>query len=338
MPTKIEQSDPRMDRRKCLSNLATGLAASLGSAALIGGQTRMPGFASTAMAAEAEPANPSAEATRFQIACMTLPYARFPLLRALQGIKNAGYEYVAWGITHREHPNEKPVPMMPIDAPPQKAKDLAQRCRDLGLEPVMMFSTIYPEADNAVAALTSRIHQAAAARIPQVLTFGHTEGGNREQWIERFKQLAPIAGDHGVTIVVKQHGGSTGTGQACAEIIRQVDHPNIQVNYDAGNVLDYLNVDPIPDIQSCAEVVKSFCIKDHREWPKDEDCGPGFGLIDHYQLLHPVAFTGKDMPLCCENIFAPMAPHPEAESIDALARRARTYLQTVISGLQSLPH
>ena len=259
MPTKIEQSDPRMDRRKCLSNLATGLAASLGGAALIGGQTRIPGFASPAMAAEAEPANPSAEATRFQIACMTLPYARFPLLRALQGIKNAGYEYVAWGITHREHPNEKPVPMMPIDAPPPEGQRLGPTLPRPGARAGHdVFITIYPEADNAVAALTSRIHQAAAARIPQVLTFGHTEGGNREQWIKRFKQLAPIAGDHGITIVVKQHGGSTGTGQACAEIIRQVDHPNIQVNYDAGNVLDYLNVDPIPDIQSCAEVVKKL--------------------------------------------------------------------------------
>ena len=38
----------------------------------------------------------------FQIACMTLPYSRFPLERALTGIKAAGYRYVAWGTTHRE--------------------------------------------------------------------------------------------------------------------------------------------------------------------------------------------------------------------------------------------
>ena len=125
-------------------------------------------------------------------------------------------------------------------------------------------------------------------------------------------------------IVVKQHGGSTGTGEACAKIVREVDHPNIQVNYDAGNVMDYLNVDPIPDILQCADVVRSFCIKDHRNWPKDEDCGPGLGEIDHYRLLHPVAFRGLKMPLCCENIFAPLVPRPETpEGIDELAARAR---------------
>src|SRR5438093_387891 len=82
--------------------------------------------------------------------------------------------------------------------------------------------------------------QAAAAGIPQVLTFGHTSGGNRKLWVERFRQLGPAARDHGVTIVVKQHGGETGTGAACASIVREVGDAGIMVNYDAGNVMDYL--------------------------------------------------------------------------------------------------
>ena len=135
---------------------------------------------------------------------------------------------------------------------------------------------------------------------------------------------------------VKQHGGTTGTGEACAEIVREVDDDGIWVNYDAGNVMDYLNLDPIPDIKKCAKEVRSFCIKDHRNWPKDQDCGPGLGEIDHYRLLEPVAFTGRTMPLCCENIFAPLVPRPtKPDGIDALARRAREFLETVIAGLHS---
>jgi len=271
--------------------------------------------------------------TEFQIACMTLPYSTFPLQRALTGIQAAGYKYVAWGTTHQESEGRR-VPLMPTDAPPEKAKELGKRCRDLGLEPLMMFSTVYPEAGKGLEILTSRIQQAAAAKIPQVLTFGHTSGGNRALWIERFKKLGPIARDHGVLVVVKQHGGSTGTGEACAEIIREVNDEGVKVNYDAGNVMDYLDVDPIPDIQKCADVVRSFCIKDHRNFPADQDCGPGFGVIDHYRLLYPVAFTGLKMPLCCENIFAPVIPRPEKpEGVDALARRAREYLEVVVQGL-----
>lgn len=274
--------------------------------------------------------------TEFQLACMTLPYAEFPLRRALTGIAAADYTFVAWGTTHRETPGGKRTAVMPTDASPQKARELAGECRDLGLEPVMMFSTVYPEADDGLRILTQRIKQAAAAGIPQVLTFGHTKGGNRQLWVDRFRKLGPIARDNGVLVVVKQHGGSTGTGQACAEIIREVDDDGIQVNYDAGNVMDYLNVDPIPDIQKCADVVRSFCMKDHRNWPRDQDCGPGFGEIDQYRLLHPVAFTGRKMPLCCENIFAPIVDRPtSADGVDALARQVREYLQAVIRGVQA---
>ena len=160
------------------------------------------------------------QATRFQIACMTLPYSRFPLARALTGIKAAGYAFVAWGTTHKE--DGKDTPVLAPDASPDKAKELAKRCRDLGLEPVMMFSTIYPEHKDAPTVLKQRILQASAAGVPQVLTFGHTKGGNRKLWVERLTALGPIAKDNNVTIVVKQHGGETGrseerrVGKECA--------------------------------------------------------------------------------------------------------------------------
>lgn len=272
--------------------------------------------------------------TQFQIACMTLPYARFPLNRALEGIKGAGYKFVAWGTSHNE--DGKNVPVIARDAPPEKAKELAKKCRDMGLDPVMMFSGIYPEDKLGLEVHTQRIKQAGAAGVPQVLTFGHTKGGNYDLWVDRFKKLGPIAKDNNVMLVVKQHGGETGTGEACAAITKAVNHPNVKVNYDAGNVLDYLDKDPIPDIKTCASEVRSFCIKDHRNWPKDEDCGPGFGEIDHYKLLHPVAFTGLTMPLACENIFAPLLPRPnKPEGVDALARRAREFLEVVIAGLHA---
>jgi sugar phosphate isomerase/epimerase len=319
MPTITDES---LHRRAWLGITAAGLA----------------GMACGAAGPRQESAKPPTsirgKPTRFQIACMTLPYSRFPLGRALSGIKAAGYQYVAWGTAHDE--DGKEVPVIAGDAPPDQAKGLGKRCRDLGLEPLMMFSMVYPEAPDALKVLRSRIRQAEAASLPHVLTFGHTKGGNRKLWVERFKQLGPMARDHGVTIVVKQHGGETGTGAACAEIVREVGDEGIKVNYDAGNVMDYLDVDPIPDLRACADEVRGFCIKDHRNFPKDEDCGPGFGEIDHYKLLNLVAFTGRDMPLCCENIFAPLIPRPiDPEGIDDLARRAREFLEVVTRGLQA---
>ena len=106
--------------------------------------------------------------TDFQTACMTLPYSRFPLQRALEGIRDAGYKFVAWGTTQREDGRDLPV-MGPGDSP-EKARELGKRCRGLGLEPLMMFSTVYPEHKDAPEVFRARIQQAAAAGIPQILT------------------------------------------------------------------------------------------------------------------------------------------------------------------------
>src|SRR5262245_55033011 len=76
-----------------------------------------------------KPAGAAKKPTTFQIACMTLPYSRFPLERALKGLQAAGYRYVAWGTTHQEAGGKR-VPVLAGDAPVGQAKELGKRCRD----------------------------------------------------------------------------------------------------------------------------------------------------------------------------------------------------------------
>src|SRR5437764_11752813 len=88
-----------LDRRAALRVLAAGLAGLTVSRA---GGTRAD-----------QPAE-KGKPTAFQVACMTLPYAQFPLERALTGIKAAGYRHVAWGTTHAEAGGKK-VPVVAGD-------------------------------------------------------------------------------------------------------------------------------------------------------------------------------------------------------------------------------
>jgi sugar phosphate isomerase/epimerase len=267
-------------------------------------------------------------ATRFQLACMTLPYSAFPLERALEGIRAAGYSYVAWGVSHQK------APLLAVDAAPSEAARLAGRCRTLGLAPVMMFATVNLEAADALAAHRKRIAQAAAAGIPYLLTFGRTTGGEYDAFVRNLKAMAADARAAKVMVLIKQHGGNTATGRDCVRIVREVAADSVKVCYDAGNVLDYENNDPLADIPACVPEIRAFCIKDHRNTPKDEDCGPGYGEIDHYKLLGHVMRTGLTMPLAFENIFEPLVPRPsKAEDIDTLARRSREYIETVLRGL-----
>jgi sugar phosphate isomerase/epimerase len=276
-------------------------------------------------------------ATKFQIGCMTITYSEFPFERALRGIAGAGYRYVGWGTTHRGPTGSQALLIAP-EAPATEARRLARVCIDHGLTPVMMFSMIYVEAPESVKVHTRRIEQAAAAGIPFIITFGKVEKsgpGELSTWVRNLKQLGPVARNNGVTLAIKQHGGQTATGRDCSRIIQAVADEGVKMCYDAGNVLDYQNADPIPDIQACWSDVRAFAIKDHRNTPKDEDCGPGFGEIDHYKLLLPLLNTGLTIPLVCENIFEPLVSRPKtAEALDELARRAREFLETVTTGLQ----
>ena len=291
-------------------------------------------FAGAVAAPSLAQSSSTAALTKFQLACMTLPYANFPLERALQGIASAGYRYVAWGTTHQNSPGRKES-VIAADAPAAEAKRLAEHCRSMGLEPVMMFSEIYVAAPESVRVHTKRIEQAAAAGVPFVLTFGAVQAGQHEPWIRNLKELGPIARGAGVTIVIKQHGGNTATGADCARIVSEVDDDGVKICYDAGNVLDYKKDDPIADIQTCWKEIRAFAIKDHRNTPKDEDCGPGFGEIDHYKLLAPVMKTSLTMPLAFENIFEPLVPRPtDPRGVDALAQRSRQFIESVLAGLQ----
>ena len=275
--------------------------------------------------------------TDFQIACMTWPYVRFPFERALKGIASAGYRYVAWGPFHKGAAGEN-IPVVAPDAPASYAKELSARCVDLGLEPVMMFGVTYLEDGDAPKLYRQKILQAQAARIPYILCFGNPKAPAeaRDAWIKNLTALAPAVRGSGLTLVIKQHGGPSATGQRCAEILREVNDDGIRMFYDAGNTLWYANADPLADIPTCASYIRGFAIKDSRGYPKRIDCAPGFGEVDHFKLLLPVARTGLKMPLACETLFEPFVPRPTTpEGVDALARRSREFLETITGGIRA---
>ncbi|MGM0506895.1 MAG: sugar phosphate isomerase/epimerase family protein [Bacteroidota bacterium] len=293
--------------------------------------------------AEATPAEiaksyrqPGDEPTTFVHACATLAYRNYPMEEALKGIRDAGYNAVMWGTTHVEANGER-TPALDVNASTQEAADLAGRSRELGLEPVKMFSTILPDDEDAVSGLQSRIRQASAAGIRQILTFGPVRGGDPDRWVEVMNEIAPMAQEHDVLIMLKQHGGvTTGSGRSIRDILEIIDHPNIVMTYDAGNVHWYLDINPLRDIESCADWIHGFTLKDARYYPEKTTCGPGFGEIDHYRLMAPVAFKSREIILGYENIYPAYVGSPNApvEEINAWARLSQVFMKNVIAAIQ----
>ena len=88
----------------------------------------------------------------FQIACQTLPWSDLPLDVALEGIRAAGYDYMAFGTTHQ---GTEPVLVMASDA---RVEAVRRQVRDAGLTPVMMFPPLVePHTDGGVEAWQRRL-------------------------------------------------------------------------------------------------------------------------------------------------------------------------------------
>ena len=96
-----------------------------------------------------------------------------------------------------------------------------------------------------------------------------------------------------------------------------MDDDGVKVNYDAGNVMDYTQdkstrCDDIKNVRRAESAASAS--RTTATVRSDQDCGPGFGEIDHYRLLDHVAFTGRKMPLCCENIFGPAGARGQTDA------------------------
>ena len=75
--------------------------------------------------------------------------------------------------------------------------------------------------------------------------------------------MADYAADRNVCITLEIHEGATRTGEISLKLMESVDHPNVGINYDTGNVYYYNEgVDPAEDIKHIAEHVVHVHLKD----------------------------------------------------------------------------
>ena len=279
------------------------------------------------------------QVAEFQIACMTIPFQSFSFERGVKGIAAAGFRFLAWGPNQTDASGRR-IDTIGLDAGSARARELLGISRDAGLETILMFATAYPEDPGAVIAYKKRIDQAQAAGIPNLLAFGSPKSTmeHRAEFVRTLQNVADYAQQAKVVIAVKQHGGVTATGELTASVVREVNHPNVVLFYDAGNTWGYTNVDANIDFPKCASITRGFAIKDFRLYAGQRmACGPGFGQTDHYAMLGLVANNGGKIPLACETVSEPLVPRPEtAEAVEELAKRARLFLESVVRGVSAV--
>jgi sugar phosphate isomerase/epimerase len=183
---------------------------------------------------------------------------------------------------------------------PDDVKTLRERLAGLGLTPITVAAFCDLLEPGQASALARRIDFARQLGASYVLTDATTRSdldGVRRKLINTLRHLADYAEDCGVRIALEIHDGPTRNGKLAAEFLDLVDHPNVGINYDTGNVYYYNDgIDPADDINHIAGRVVHVHLKDTTggkgEW---QFCALGEGRVKFPPImstLQSVGFTG----------------------------------------------
>jgi sugar phosphate isomerase/epimerase len=292
-------------------------------------------------AALAAASAPAAEA-RYQLACMTMPYQAYPLARALDGIRKAGYRYVMPHATHAKEPVFTPALTAAARA------ELKRRFRDAGLEPVMRFAALGPDIrtpDGMKQAIGELdlcadfgIRTAVGAgpwyfkKFPNIPKRTRDWQKECEAFYPALESLVRHAESAGVTFTLKPHTGITANAKACLELAQRFPSPRFGICWDAGNVSFYEGIWPDPDLPDLAPRVKAVCLKDHKGLRGEANFpAPGNGQIDHEDMFRTLAGAGFRGPLALERVDGTdRAAGMPAELIDERIASAYRYLAPLL--------
>ena len=91
----------------------------------------------------------------------------------------------------------------------------------------------------------------------------HT-GVSKEVAYERLRRVGDIAKKHGVIVVLETHPDLGTNADAHLETMRQINHPNVRVNFDTGNITFYnKGTDAVTELKKIIDYVATVELKDH---------------------------------------------------------------------------
>jgi sugar phosphate isomerase/epimerase len=202
--------------------------------------------------------------------------ANWGLEVALTGIKEAGYAFM--GLL-TAMPGE---PFLAADAGPDYLPNLKKRIADSGVTATMGALRINFETSqkDIVRQVRRQIDHAQFLNLEWLLTFGFDKQSDEDKYYPAMADAADYAQERKIKLVLKPHGGGSGSSEEILRCLKQVNRPNFKIWYDAGNIIYYTGKDPIEELKPIAQHVTGFCAKDCSGKKGDVMIEFGTGKVD----------------------------------------------------------
>jgi sugar phosphate isomerase/epimerase len=264
-----------------------------------------------------------------RLAVSTNTYHSYSFEEALKGIAGAGFTSVELSSVPgwTEH--------ITRDASDSELEAINRQVRDAGLDAISLSGHSDLASDAGIEAFRRAIHICRQLNIPYLTTStgGHDDASagsvedQRREFLARFGPLADEAAEGGITICIETHGGLSATGELAAELVRQIDKPNVGINYDTANVIFYGKVRPEEDIKVAAPYITHMHLKDKaggdQEWNFP---AIGTGNVDFASIFRTLEGVGFHGPVSVELEFQG-EPWPPLEEVNQALATSHAFIR-----------
>ncbi|MBO0861705.1 MAG: sugar phosphate isomerase/epimerase [Chloracidobacterium sp.] len=259
------------------------------------------------------------------IGCFNRPWTKWSFDETLKQIKTAGYK--STGLLSRT----KEEPFIGAEATPEYLENLKKRIASNGLVANMgaLRSRHNIPLEDSVKEVRKQIDNAKYLSLKYVLSFGADNPEQFEHYYKVMSAAAAYAQDKGVKLAMKPHGGISGSSEDILRVIKEVNHRNFSIWYDAGNIIHYTGKDPVAEIEPIARHITGFCAKDCGEMKGEVMLQFGEGKVDFTAVFRKLKSNGFDGPVmveCCKI-------GETAEETMANARANREFLEMILASL-----
>jgi sugar phosphate isomerase/epimerase len=152
-----------------------------------------------------------------------------------------------------------------------------------------------------------------------LLTFGVDKKEYYEKYYKMMADAADYAQQAKIKLVMKPHGGSSGTAEEIQHCLSAVNRPNFKIWYDAGNIVYYDGKDPVEELKPIVQYVTGFCAKDCSGEKDKVMIQFGAGKVDFtavFKELKKAGFNGPTFVECAGGkTFAEVTESAEANRL-----------------------
>jgi len=258
----------------------------------------------------------------WQIGCYTRPWGQYDYRVALDAIAEAGFQYAGLMTT-----KSKTGLVISVSTTLDEAMKVGEEVKKRGLGVPSVYGGGIPVAKSlraGIEGLKKLIDNCAACGAKNLLMGGTGSNDLYAAYYKAVAECCDYAGEKGLGISVKPHGGLNATGPQCRKTVEMVGHKNFRIWYDPGNIYYYSNgeLDPVADAATVDGLVVGMCVKDYKH-PKNVSVTPGTGQVDFAKVLARLKKGGFRRGALVVECLAP----GDLKKTLAEAKKARRFLE-----------